>query len=54
MKSQKQNSFCIAIPLDLKNVVAAASLGHRGDTAFSPFKSPCSLFPYPFRKFFFR
>ena len=44
----------IAIPPDLKNVVAAASLGHRGDTAFSHFKSPCSLFPYPFRKFFFR
>src|SRR6478752_10294793 len=42
------------IPPDPKDVVAAASLGHRGDTAFSHFKSPCSLFPYPLRKFFFR
>src|SRR5258705_13030239 len=29
--------------LGTKNVVAAMSLGHRGDTAFSPSESPCSL-----------
>jgi hypothetical protein len=38
----------------VKNVVAAISLGHRGDTAF-PLKSPCSLVSlFPFGKFFFR
>ena len=37
------------------DVVAAISLGHRGDTVFSPSKSPCALVSlFPFGKFFFR
>ena len=34
--NQIPSILSIAIPLHLKNVVAAASLGHRGDTAFPP------------------